>query len=112
MIEVKKNKLTKTNLAIIVTSIVLVVLIAGYVILSAIISSLSGKENQQSAQNTPPIELKEGEALYGSSPVAYEYLKSSAIVSVGVAAQHRHLAAIDAHKGRHIMIHHDPGPAE
>ena len=70
MVEVKKRRLTKNQLAIVITSAVLVFLIAGYAILTAVIASISGKEEQQ-AQQSQPIELKEGESRYGSSPIAY-----------------------------------------
>ncbi len=86
MVEVKKNKLSKTHLAIIITSAVLVFLIAGYVILSAVISSLAGTNNGQTQQKEP-IALKDGEAMHGTTPVAYAPIQTSAIISVGVKGE-------------------------
>ena len=91
MVEVKKSKISKTHLAIIITSAVLVFLIAGYVILSAVIASLAGKDNGQTQQKAP-IALKEGEAMSGTTPVAYEPIQTSAIISVGVKGENSSFA--------------------
>ena len=62
---VKKFKLQKNHITLIILSLVLVLLIAGYLIVDAVIAALpDGKEK-------PTYDLEEGESLFAGVPVAY-----------------------------------------
>jgi len=62
---VKKFKLQKNHITLIILSLVLVVLIAGYLIVDAVIAALPEESER------PTYDLEEGEALFAGVPVAY-----------------------------------------
>ncbi len=94
MIQVNKKKLTRKNLSIIITASVLALLIAAYVIISAVISAMSGSPN-----NPKPPEVMEeiGEAVSGGSTLAYPSFKNSEIEGI----------VVDSHNGRFAMYRSD-----
>ncbi len=62
---VKKFKLQKNHITLIVLSLVLVLLIAGYLIVDAVIAALPDEKEK------PTYDLEEGESLFAGVPVAY-----------------------------------------
>ena len=85
MIKVEKRKIGKKSLAIIITASVLALLIAAYVIMSAVISSQSPGSGSGSAGSGIP-EIKDGEAIYNNTAVVYPYISKSKIISVAVSS--------------------------
>lgn len=88
MVEVKRNKLSKTRLAIVITSAVLVFLIAGYAVLSAVLPSIANKEGGQVQKE--PVTLMDGEfARYdnngNATTLAYAPIVLDTILSVEVS---------------------------
>ena len=79
MIINKKTSLGKKQLAIIITSSVLALLVIAYVIIAALIGAASG-----GGDGTAPPEILEGEAVYGTSAVAYPTFYESDIQEIVV----------------------------
>lgn len=91
MIEIKKKKINKRSLPIIITSAILVLLIAGLIVTNTIISSLSGdgKKEEEKPDYIPEI----GESYYGSSALAYPSFLESEVSSL----------VVGSHSGKYFM---------
>ena len=85
MIELSKKKIGKKQLAIIITAGVLVLLIAAYVIINAVLNSLSGS-GDPSGSGTPEYDAEIGESVYMNTPTVYPYLEKSRILSISVGS--------------------------
>ena len=84
---IKKKGIGKKQIPIIICSSVLVLLIAGYAVISSLISAgvFGAKEETGSTAVTPPDVFEEqGESIFNNRGVAYPYLQKSKIVSVTV----------------------------
>lgn len=83
LVQINK-KMHKKKLAIILTASLLVLLIASYAIMSAVISS--GVANSGGQNTTDIPEIKDGEAIYNGRAVVYPYVSKANIVSVAVSS--------------------------
>lgn len=85
MIQVQKKRYGKNFIAIIITAAVLALLIAGYIVVDAIIKS--GIADPADQTQSKPIELIDGEAYHnGVTPVMYPSTSSTKITRVTVSA--------------------------
>lgn len=81
MIQKKMKRFGKKHIAVIITALTLALLIAAYVIISAILPTLS--KDEETDKDTPP-EVLAGEAVYGNLAVIYPYVAPSSLISVAV----------------------------
>ncbi len=85
MIELSKKKIGKKQLAIIITAGVLALLIAAYVIISAVMNA-AGNGGSQTGAGKPEYDADIGESVYMNTPTAYPYVAKSNILSIAVGS--------------------------
>ena len=85
MIQPKNIKFKKNKLSVIICASVLLLLIAGYVVIEALIGAGAFKgEGDNNSATRQPLDLRDGEATYNGQGVAYPYVSKNNILSVTV----------------------------
>lgn len=85
----RKKGLGKRQIATVVCASMLVLLIAGYAVINALIASgvIGGVgDNTGGSSVTAPTDIREGESVYNNRGIAYPYLAKENIISVSVSS--------------------------
>ena len=83
---IKKKGLGKRQISIIICASVLVLLIAGYAVISTLISAgvIGGTGENTGSSVTAPTDIRDGEGTLNNRHTAYPYVKTNQIISVAV----------------------------